>query len=65
MYRLLALSVAVSLLTFGADKKAPKQKEVKVQKSSISKTQEIQLGKETAAEVGRQIKVVNNPEIEA
>ena len=65
MYRLLALSVAVSLLTFGADKKAPKQKEVKVQKSSISKAQEIQLGKEAAAEVGRQMEVVNNPEIEA
>jgi len=65
MCRILALTVAASLLTLGADKKAPKQKEVKVQKSSISKEQEIQLGKEAAAEVGRQMEVVNNPEIEA
>jgi Zn-dependent protease with chaperone function len=52
-------------LTYGADKKAPKQKEVKVQKSSISMEQEIQLGKEAAAEVERQMEVVQNAEIEA
>jgi Zn-dependent protease with chaperone function len=52
-------------LTFGADTKAPKQKEVKVQKSSIPVAKEIQLGKEAAAEVERQMEVVNNAEIEA
>jgi Zn-dependent protease with chaperone function len=57
--------VAVFLQAFGADQKAPKQKEVKIQKSSISMEQEIQLGKEAAAEVERQMEVVKNPEIEA
>jgi Zn-dependent protease with chaperone function len=68
MHRLLPFLLAVSLLTYGADKadkKAPKQKEVKVQKSSVSMAQEIQLGKEAAAEVERQMEVVKNADIEA
>ena len=65
MRRILPLLLAVTLLTYGADKKSPKQKEVEVQKSSIPTEQEIQLGKEAAAEVERQMEVVKNPEIEA
>jgi Zn-dependent protease with chaperone function len=65
MRRLFPFLLAVSFLTYGADKKAPQQKEVKVQKSSIPMAQEIQLGKEAAAEVERQMEVVKNPEIEA
>jgi Zn-dependent protease with chaperone function len=66
MRRLFPLFVAVSLLSYGADsKKAPKQQEVKIQKSSISKEKEIQMGKEAAAEVEREMQVVQNPEVEA
>jgi predicted Zn-dependent protease len=64
MCRLLPLLLAVSLLAYGADKKAPQQKEVKVKKSSIPMAQEIQLGKEAAAEVERQMEVVKNAQIE-
>jgi predicted Zn-dependent protease len=63
--RLLLLLLAASLLTFGADKKASLQTQVKVQKSPISIAQEVQPGKEAAASVERQIEVVKNPEIEA
>jgi Zn-dependent protease with chaperone function len=63
--RLIPLLLAVSLLTYGADKKTLQQKEVKVQKSSISMAQEIQLGKEAAAEIERQMEVVQNAQIEA
>jgi Zn-dependent protease with chaperone function len=65
MHRLLPLLLAISFIAFGADKKAPKQTEVKVQKSSMSMEQEIQLGKEAAAQVERQMEVVKNPEVEA
>src|SRR4051794_24239451 len=60
----LTLLLIISM-ALGADKKAPKQKEVKVQKSSIPLPKEIQLGKEAAAEVERQMEVVKNAEIEA
>ena len=65
MLRLLPLVLAVFLQVYGADQKPSKQKEVKIQKSSISTEQEIQLGKEAAADVERQMEVVKNPEIEA
>ena len=64
MHRLLPLLLTASLLSYGYDKKPPKQKEVKIQKSSITREQEIQIGKEAAAEVERQMEVVKNPEIE-
>lgn len=50
----------VSLLAYGE----PKQREVKVQKSSISREQEIALGKQAAEQVMREMEVVNNPQIE-
>ena len=65
MRRLLLLLLALAVVTYGADKKAPKQKEVKVQKSSIPMEQEVQLGKEAAAQVERQMEVVKNDEVEA
>jgi Zn-dependent protease with chaperone function len=65
MRRFFTLLLAVPLLTFGADKKAPKQKEVKVQKSSIPVAQETELGKQAASEVERQMEIVSNPRIEA
>jgi predicted Zn-dependent protease len=63
--RLSPLIVALSLLAYGADQKPSKQQQVKIQKSSISKEQEIQIGKEAASEVERQMEVVKNAEIEA
>jgi beta-barrel assembly-enhancing protease len=55
------------LLTLAADSKSKpvKQREVKIQKTSITREREIALGKEAAAQVESQMEVVNNPEIEA
>jgi predicted Zn-dependent protease len=47
-----------------ADAKKSKQREVKVQKSSVSRDQEIDLGKQAAAEIERELEVIKNPEIE-
>jgi len=44
--------------------KAPKQAVVKVQHSSMTRDQEIQLGQEAAAQVEREMEVVHSPEIE-
>src|ERR1700680_1706839 len=66
------LPVVIPLLIFlvvppgaVAQRKPAKQAEVKVQKTSLSRDQEIQLGKEAAADVERQMEVVKNPEAEA
>jgi Zn-dependent protease with chaperone function len=56
-------ALLIPFLVYAAD--APKQKVVKVQKSSISTEQEIKLGKEAAAQVEREMEVVSNPEIES
>jgi hypothetical protein len=45
--------------------KLPQQREVKIQKTSLTKQQEEQLGKEAAAEVERTMEVVHNPAAEA
>ena len=44
--------------------KPPKQTEVKVQRTSLSRDQEMQLGKQFAGQVEREMEVVHNPEIE-
>ena len=62
--RLLAIILLVPLAAF-PQKKASRQVEVKVQKTALSRDQEIQLGKEAAAEVERQMEVVRHPEVEA
>jgi Zn-dependent protease with chaperone function len=50
----------------GSKKAAPPtQAEVKIQKTSMTRDQEIQLGKEAAGEVERTYEVVNNPELES
>ena len=53
-----------STIAQAADK-APKQQEVKVQKTSLTREQEMQMGKEAASQVQREMEVVNNPEVEA
>jgi beta-barrel assembly-enhancing protease len=44
--------------------KAQKQTDVKVQRTSLSRDQEMQLGKQFAGQVEREMEVVRNPEIE-
>ncbi|MGZ5178667.1 MAG: M48 family metalloprotease, partial [Burkholderiales bacterium] len=44
--------------------KTPKQADVKVQRTSLSRDQETQLGKQFAGQVEREMEVVRNPEIE-
>ena len=55
------------LLTLAADSKSKpvRQKEVKIQKTSLSREQEIAIGKEAAAQVESQMEIVSNAEIEA
>src|SRR4051812_5091072 len=65
MRRLLVVFLLSATLALPQKKAAPKQQEVKVQKTSLSRDQEIQLGKESAAEVERTMEVIRNPEIEA
>jgi Zn-dependent protease with chaperone function len=62
--RLLAIILLLPLAAF-PQKKPSRQADVKVQKTSLSRDQEIQLGKEAAAEVERQMEVVRHPEAEA
>lgn len=62
---LLTFPLATPAQIFGKKPQAPQQREVKIQKSSLSKDQESQLGKEAAAEVERTMEVVRNPEAEA
>jgi Zn-dependent protease with chaperone function len=63
MPRVLVLLLSIPL-AFAFGEKPPKQAEVKVQKTSMTREQEIQLGKEAAASVEREMEVVQNPEIE-
>jgi predicted Zn-dependent protease len=60
--RVLAITLFLPLALFPA---ANKQKEVKVQKTSLSRDQELQIGKQAAAEVERTMEVVHNAEVEA
>jgi Zn-dependent protease with chaperone function len=55
----------VPLAAFPQQRQPLRQVEVKVQKTSLSRDQEIQLGKEAAAEVERTMEIVNNQEIES
>jgi beta-barrel assembly-enhancing protease len=61
--RLLALVISLPLALYPA--RTPRQVEVKVQKTSLTRDQEIELGREAAAQVEREMEVVKNPEIEA
>ena len=63
-YRLLAIALLFAAAAF-PQKKPAKQADVKIQKTSLSRDQELQLGKEAAAQVEREMEVVKNPEVEA
>src|SRR5215467_13716813 len=63
MSRCLLLAFAISF-ALQAAKPPAKQAEVKIQKTSLSRGQEIQLGKEAATQVEREQEVIHNSEIE-
>ena len=63
-YRLLAIALLFSAVAV-PQKKPAKQQEVKIQKTSLTRDQELQLGKEAAAQVEREMEVMKNPEVEA
>jgi len=62
MRRLLVIVLSVPLTVY--PQKPAKQVEVKVQRTSITRDQELQIGKEAATQVEREMEVVQNPEIE-
>jgi beta-barrel assembly-enhancing protease len=63
---LLALPLLAYPQIFGPEEEhGPQQREVKIQRTSLTKDQEQQLGNEAAAEVERTMEVVHNPEAEA
>ncbi len=59
---LLVFALAVPLSTFSQH--PPKQADVRVQKTSLSRDQELQIGKQFAGQVEREMEVIHNPEIE-
>ena len=61
---LIFIAAALSSAAF-AQKKPAQPREVKIQKTSLSRDQEIQLGKEAASEVERTMEVVKNADVEA
>jgi beta-barrel assembly-enhancing protease len=62
MRRILLIALCVPFFSFA--QKPAKQAEVKVQKPKLSRDQEMQLGKEAASQVEREMEVVQNPEAE-
>jgi predicted Zn-dependent protease len=62
--RLFALLVLLPLLAF-PDKKPQKQAVVNIQKTSLTRDQETQIGQQAAAQVEKEMEVVRNSEVEA
>jgi len=62
--RLFALLMLLPVLAF-PDKKPPKQAVVNIQKTSLTRDQETQLGAQAAAQVEREMEVVKSPEVES
>lgn len=61
--RLLAIVMSVPLTVYA--QRPARQVEVKVQRTALTRDQELQLGKEAAAQVEREMEVVKNSEIES
>jgi predicted Zn-dependent protease len=61
--KFLVIALAAPFIAWA--QKPPKQAQVNVQKASLSRDQEIQIGKQFAAQVEREDEVIQNPEIEA
>jgi Zn-dependent protease with chaperone function len=60
----LVIAIALSAPLTVYSQKPAKQAEVKIQKTSLSRDQELQLGKESAVQVEREMEVIHNAEIE-
>jgi beta-barrel assembly-enhancing protease len=58
------LVIALILPLAAHPQKTPKQADVKVQRTSLSRDQETQLGKQFAGQVEREMEVVHNAEVE-
>ena len=62
---LLVLALAVPAFASSASaQRTPKQADVRVQKTNLSRDQELQIGKQFAGQVEREVEVIHNPEIE-
>lgn len=59
---LLVTALIVPLIAY--PQRAPKQTEVNVQKTSLSRDQEVQLGKQFAGQIEREMEVIHDPDIE-
>lgn len=62
MRRAVLIALTIPLAIYG--QRAQRQTEVKIQKTSLTRDQEVQLGKDAAASVEREMEVVQNPEVE-
>jgi len=62
MRRAVLLALTIPLAIYG--QRPQRQTEVKIQKTSLTRDQEVQLGKDAAASVEREMEVVQNPEVE-
>src|SRR5215471_16224990 len=60
--RLLVIVLGIPIILLG--QKPARQAEVKIQKTSLTRDQEFQLGKEAATQVEREMEVIQNPEVE-
>lgn len=60
--RLLVIVLGIPIILLG--QKPARQAEVKIQKTSLTRDQELQLGKEAATQVEREMEVIQNPEVE-
>jgi Zn-dependent protease with chaperone function len=65
MNKRILVAVLVCACVAIAKDKTPKQTVVNIQKTSLTKEQEEQLGQQAAAQVQKQMEVVNNPTVEA
>ena len=59
------LVIALTIPLTAYPQKPPKQADVRVQKTSLSRDQELQIGKQFAGQAEREMEVVHNPEIES
>ena len=64
IHRLLLIALLLPFVSY-SQKRPAKQSDVKIQKTSLTRDHELQLGKEAAAQVEREMEVVKSPDVEA
>jgi len=60
---LLLIALASPLLVYSQE--SPKQADVRIQRTSLTRDDEVQIGKQFAGQVEREMEVIHNPEIES